>query len=376
MESQLDKPYVVLSRSYDCRFWSWTEHIQGLQKCFIQEKFITANEWREEEIISQFQSSTPHSSEVLLHHLEVEKRSAGNPLLLVHGASHDANLSWGESLDKKKGLIHALKTCDRPIYAVTFAHPHGDNLLQAVQLNNVIKRIQELTGGSKIDLIAHSKGGISAWAYLAGLGKTWDADHEGQVEKYIMLGTPNRGLDYPFRHVIPNWWVKLLNFNAPLSVDEMLWYGQYIDTTEHSLYKEGGAFPGLSQLLFRWDEHYPIQSAAQTLYYGGRNWLIHSRGIETAMAESGNFMNKLLQSPIDREIELHILAGNHSHIRGLCTEWDGPSDGLVFVDSVLYTDGLTEDDKQIKRKTVLPLNHLDLLYDRIAHEWVMEGLVQ
>lgn len=375
MNRQLDKPYVVVSRFYHCRFWSWTERIQGRQECFVQEKFIPATEWKEEEVVSQFQTSTPHSRNVLLHYLEAEKPLAGNPILLVHGASHHANLSWGESFDKQKGLLHALRSCGRPIFAVTFAHPHGDNLLQAIQLYNVIKRIQELMGGSKVDLIAHSKGGISVWAFLAGLGKPWDAAPEGQVEKCMMLGTPNRGMDYPFRHMLPNWWVKLLNYNAPLSVDEMLWYGQYIDTTEHSLYKEGGAFPGLAQLLFRWDEHYPVPFSVQTLYYGGRNWLIHSRGIETAIVEGGNFMHKLLQSPIDEKVQLHILAGDHSYIRGLCTEWDGPSDGLVFVDSVLYTDGLTEDDRQIKRKTVLPLNHLGLLYDRTAHEWVMEGLV-
>ncbi|RXT04147.1 triacylglycerol lipase [Ammoniphilus sp. CFH 90114] len=370
-----NKPYKVVSRHDDCRNWSWTERIQGQQSCLIQEKFISSTEGKDPEIVQYFGTSTPHSRDVLLHHLAADQPSLENPVLLVHGASHDANVAWAEGFTKQKGLLYALHTAGRSVFAVTFAHPHGDNMLQAIQLSNVVKRIQELSQSDRLDLVAHSKGGIVALSYLAGMGASFDAAVEGQIEKVILLGTPNRGMDYPFRHLLPNWWVKSTQTSAPLAVDSMLWFGQYINTTPHSIYREGGAFPGLSQLLYRWDDRYPIQLTAQTLYHGGQNWLIHSRGIETAIEEGGNYMEKLLQSPIDRDIELHMLAGGHPLIKGYCTEWDGPSDGLVFVESALYSEGIVRTQDQVKRKTVLPLGHLDLLYHDTAHEWVLEGLV-
>lgn len=101
---------------------------------------------------------------------------------------------------------------------------------------------------------------------------------------------------------------------------------------------------------------------------------MHSKGIEDAIQDGGNYMEKLLKSPIKQDLELYVLAGSCPVIRGCWTEWDGPSDGLVFVDSVLDTEGLTGDITQVKRKTVLPLNHLDLLYHPAAHDWLLEGL--
>ncbi|WP_134701497.1 triacylglycerol lipase [Ammoniphilus sp. YIM 78166] len=360
--------YEVQARYSDHSYWTWTERVQGMQSLFTQEKFISANEWKCRNMCQYFDTPRPHSSIFLLHYVEPDLPSKENPVLFVHGAGHSAEKSWRPELILQVGRV------GRPVFAVTFAHPHGDNLFQAVQLHNAIRRILELTNGDRVDLVAHSKGGIVAWTFLAGWGAPWGALPHGLVDKYFMLGTPNRGLDYPFRHVSPNWWVKYQNTSAPVSCDSMLWYGHYIDTTEHSLY-EGGAFPGLSQLLFRWDDTFPVHIIADTLYFGGQNWLMHSKGIEGAIQDGGNYMEKLLQSPVEQDLELHVLAGNLPIIQGWWTEWDGPSDGLVFVESVLDTDGLTNDLTQVKRKTVLPLNHLDLLYHPTAHDWVLEGLL-
>lgn len=368
--------YKVLDRFYDSAYWNWTEHLCGLQDLFMPEKFIPATEWKDAEIIKHFGTTRPHSCEILLHCLMPATTKQAPPVLMIHGASHHANLSWGRSINEERGLLRRLRTEGRTVFAVTFAHPHGDNLFQAVQLFNCIQRILELTNHEKVDLVAHSKGGVAAWTFLAGWGQPWRALPNGVIDKYFMLGTPNRGIDYPFRHLTPNWWVKHNESNAPLSCDSMLWYGQYIDTTEHSIYKDGGAFPGLSQLLCRFDEEYPIHPAAQTLYRGGQNWLIHSRGIDEAIQEGGNYMERLLQTPVETDLELYALAGNYPLFHGFLTEWDGPSDGLVFVDSVLYTEGISANPDQVKRKTVLPLNHLDLLYHPSAQEWLLEGLIQ
>lgn len=364
--------YRVTERFMDSDHWTWTERLSGEQSCLIPEPFIAKTVWKDPEVIRFFQSSTPDSEYVLLHYAApIEPVHTQPPILLIHGAGHHARKSWG---DRKKGLIHALNQCGRHVFALTFAHPHGDNLLQAVQLRNVIQRIKVLSGWEKVELIAHSKGGIVAWTYLANVGSTWGAAYHDDVSRCFLLGSPNKGLDYPFRHLLPNWMVQSLGVSAPIACDSMYYLGHYIDTTRYSIYKEGGAFPGSSQLLYRWNDKYPVHKAAQRIYEGGFNLFYHSRGIDEAIRDGGDYMEHLMKNPIPPDIEVHLLAGSSPFIHGVCTEWDGESDGLVFVESVLCTESLVEDDQQVVRTTVLPLNHLQLLYHPSAHEWVLDGL--
>lgn len=95
--------YEVLVRHSDSRFWSWTERIGGKHSRLSQEKFIPEIEWKDEEIVRHFQSSRPSSCEVLLHYLSPAKQSTANPILLIHGAGHHANLAWCESAQQEKG---------------------------------------------------------------------------------------------------------------------------------------------------------------------------------------------------------------------------------------------------------------------------------
>lgn len=369
-------PYDVLETYTESRFWKDTERIRGYQPLLSQETFIPEIECQDEEINQCFGTKHPSSTEVLLHHREGAARGdeSGIPILMIHGAGHHANLAWCESQNQESGLLSALTTVRRDIFAVTFAHPHGDNWQQAIQLGNIIQRIQERTKAERIDLIAHSKGGIPAWIFLANLCEDHGSPYQHNVARYIMLGTPNRGLDFPFRHTHSNWAVVKMGINAPIACDSMLYYGRYIDTTERSIYRDGRAFVGSSQLLSRWDEQIPVSSQAKTLYYGGQNLLLHSRGIDSAIRDGNHLMETLLQSPVDPNIHLHLLAGNHPFFQGIPGEQDGPSDGLVFVDSVLYTDGISAHSAQIKAKDVLPLNHLDLLYHPDAHQWVLKQI--
>jgi triacylglycerol lipase len=368
-------PYQVMERYHESRYWGWTERIRGYQDRLTQEKFIPEIEYKDEEIVRHFGSSQPASYYVLLHYFPASRKIFQNPVLLVHGAGHHANLSWCESSHMEKGLLYSLSSSGRDVFAVSFAHPHGDNWQQAIQLSNIIRRIKEVVKTDKIDLIAHSKGGVPVWIYLAGLCSSWDAQYQGEVERYMMLGTPNRGLDFPFRHLFPNWYVIQQGISAPIACDSIMYYGRYIDTTKQSIYRDGGGFPGSCQLLYRWDDNYPIKMQAKTLYDGGQNMFLHSRGIDAAIREGDHLMEKLLSSPIDSEIEVHILAGNNPYFNGVLGERDAPSDGLVFVDSVLFTDGISPSPNQVKRKDVLPLNHMELLYHPDAHQWVLDGFL-
>lgn len=368
-------PFQVVERYHDSRYWEWTERIRGYQERLSQENFIPEIECKDEEIVRYFGTSQPASYDVLLHYLPATKKLHPNPVLLVHGAGHHANLAWCESLFQEKGLLYSLSAAGIDVFAVTFAHPHGDNWQQAIQLSNVIRRIREVAQTDKIDLIAHSKGGIPAWIYLAGMCSPWDGSYQGEVERYMMLGTPNRGIDFPFRHLSPNWSVIEMGISAPIACDSLLYYGRYIDTTERSIYRDGGAFPGSCQLLYRWDDKYPVQMQSRTLYYGGQNFFLHSRGIDTAIREGDYLVERLMSSPIDSRIEVHVLAGNRPYFHGVRGEQDAESDGLVFVDSVLFTDGIASSPHQVKRKDVLPLNHLELLYHPDAHRWVLDAFL-
>ncbi|RBW67810.1 esterase/lipase family protein [Bacillus taeanensis] len=367
-------PYKIISRYEDSKYWGWVERIRGKQELLKPEKFILQVEQKDEEIIRFFESAQPPSYDVLLHCLPASKPSKENPILLVHGAGHNANQAWCQSFNEEDGLLQTLSSAGKEVYAVTFAHPHGDNWMQAVQLSNVIKRIKEQTNKQKITVIAHSKGGIPAWIYLSDLTNSFGAPYEGEVETYIMLGTPNKGLDFPFRHVSPNWSVLEMDISAPIACDSLLHYGIYINTTNYTLYKDGGAFPGSAQLLYRWDDKYPVQQQAKTIYDGGQNIILHSRGIDAAIREGGCLIEKLLSSPIHKTISVHVLAGNNPYINGFAIENDVENDGLLFVDSVLYTEGIAPFANQVKRKDVLPLNHLELLYEDDAHQWILDGL--
>jgi triacylglycerol lipase len=365
--------YEVLNRYHDSKYWGWTERLRGHQDLLTQEKFIPENEHKDEEIIRHFGSARPASYDILLHYLPASHKLHHIPVLLVHGAGHHANRSWCESVNQEKGLIHSLSSSGRDVFALTFAHSHGDNWQQAVQLSNAMQRIQEVLHTEKIDLIAHSKGGVPVWIYLAGLCSQWNTPYQGEVGRYMMLGTPNRGLDFPFRHVTANWSVIQMGINAPIACDSLMYYGKYVDTTERSVYGDGGAFPGSCQLLYRWDDLYPVRMQSETQYFGGQNFFLHSRGIDAAIREGDHLMEKLLQSPIDEQIEVHILAGNQPYFKGIRGEQDAESDGLVFVESVHFTKGIAPLAEQVKRKDILPLNHLDLLYHPDAHQWVMDG---
>ncbi|HJV45098.1 MAG TPA: acetyltransferase [Bacillota bacterium] len=369
-----DLPYVVMERFHDSKYWTWTERIRGHQDLLAQEKFIPEIVRKDEELIRHFGSSEPSSTDILLHYLSAAKKPSHHPVLLVHGAGHDANLAWCQSPEGQAGIVSSLSSSGRDVFAITYAHSHGDNWQQAIGLANGIKRIMEITSVDKIDLIAHSKGGIPVWIYLAGLCGSWDAEYEGEVDRCILLGTPNRGLDFPFRHATANWSVIQMGISAPVACDSMLYFGKYIDTTGRSLYLDGGAFPGSSQLLYRWDDRLPVGFRSKTLYYGGQNMFLHSRGIDTAIREGGYLMEKLLSSPMDEQIQIHVLAGNQPYFHGVRGEQDGESDGLVLVDSVLYTDGMAPNTNRIMRKDILPLNHLELLYHPDAHHWILEGL--
>lgn len=101
------------------------------------------------------------------------------PVLLVHGYLEDATIwrTW-ENLLTEDGI---------PFYTVTFTNDDecGSAAAHAIELQRIIQKFLNSTDYTKVNIAAHSKGGLDARAYLA----TGTDD----VASLIMIGTPNAG---------------------------------------------------------------------------------------------------------------------------------------------------------------------------------------
>ncbi len=66
----------------------------------------------------------------------------------------------------------------------------GEMRTHALRLQAVVAAVKARTGAAKVDLVAHSMGGVVSREYLKHLGGT------AHVDSLIMLGTPNHGTTY------------------------------------------------------------------------------------------------------------------------------------------------------------------------------------
>ena len=71
------------------------------------------------------------------------------------------------------------------VRAVTFAHRTGSNRDHAVELAAAVDSLRARTGAARVDVVAHSMGGLATRLYLR--------DHPGAVRRVVFLGTPHRG---------------------------------------------------------------------------------------------------------------------------------------------------------------------------------------
>lgn len=364
----------LFPRSYpphSADFWEHTD----LQHCSAyagrQEPFCEVNELLDPDLIAAFGSSRPGSDQFLLHRAAGWDRNIHKtPLLLVHGAGLDAssfcNL-WGMGY---KGLQQQLLNLGYRVFAITFPHSHGDNYIQAEQLAAAIAQIKQVCGCEQINLIAHSKGGIAARIYLSGMSLT---PYQGDVSSYIMLGTPNLGTDFAFRNPGAAYMVYLTGGNGVIPWDKINVMGLYIDISPRSIYNDG-CFPGQNQILYRWEDRYPLDPTQPdwwSSYHGGQGFISHSRGIDKAIQDGDNLIQKLNQQPLPADISVSVLAGNkHLFWNNTPGDSSGPGDGIVFLDSALYTDGISAGGAKIKTKTVLALNHMELIYHYQVAAWI------
>jgi len=330
------------------------------------------------EVVAAFGDAAPPSTTFLLHYAagwDAPRRAT--PVLLVHGAGLSANHCFADRPIEQPhpGLAAHLARAGRAVFAVTFAHGHGDNFRQAEAVADAIARVRRVTGAKQVDLVAHSKGGMACRIYLSDAGPAWATRYRGDVRRYVMLGAPNGGIDVGFAYPNLNYWILENRSSAPLTWTEGLYYGRWVEFGERAL--TSGCYPGQLQMLARQGVGTTAargQLDVATTYEGGRGQVSVAIGIDRAIEAGGDVMARLARKGIDPRVELAVLAGLSPWTLGLVGERRGPSDGLLLVSSALATEALTRRGARLLRADLRAFNHLQLVYDPRANAWVEEAL--
>lgn len=377
-------PVYEVVKSVPSDTWHSTELIRDRDELFKQQIFNPRTKHRDPEIVEAFGTDAPHSGDALLHYAGpppagVTKKDT--PVLLVHGATKNGNFWWDPSEDgKNQGLAQKLRDEGHEVFAITFAHNQDDNFLWAEQIANAIAEIKKDTGAEAVDIVAHSKGGVPTRLYVSDVRREGveATPYQGDVRRMVLVGAPNGGIDYSFRHPSANYALLLggdnPKLNAPVSWDSALLWGVPQNVSEVGFGQDGpDYFPGQRQLLADLSEQHPLSPLEPdwyTTYHGGQGFVSRSKGIQHYIAEGENVIERMKQAPIPPEVEVAVVAGNAANIPGILNEYTGPSDGLLFVSSAL---DLPEETNVVARD-VLPLHHKALVSDQRGQDWISRAL--
>ena len=153
------------------------------------------------------------------------KESEAPPVLLVHGYQNEGGFKprelWkemaeflsGESIDNLEIVITgsnhffwklsapASSEEKRTVYISRYSDdtstPTCDDIRRYAQiLSQEIEHIREVEATSKVDVVAHSMGGLVTRAYIEGEDfprDLYSTQYEDDIRKFVMLGTPNHG---------------------------------------------------------------------------------------------------------------------------------------------------------------------------------------
>ncbi|MGE5398065.1 MAG: esterase/lipase family protein [Chitinophagales bacterium] len=355
-------------------YWDRTDTIEVQQLKGKKEGFCAVNRHDDPAIIKAFGTATPEPYTYLLHRAPVGDAFYQVPVLLVHGAAITGNVWTLDMGANGQGLARSLAELGFRVFAITFSHPHGDNLTQAVQLADAASRICRETGQDRLDIVCYSKGGIACRCWLQGLVQA--PCKPDLVRRICMLGVPNLGTDQLFRHPYLSASSHFAALNTATVYDKMWSMGMIVDTTHQSLYA-GGTFAGQAQMLHRWAPDIPLdplEPEVETTYYGGWTLLGHSPGIKAAIEDGGNLIDRLEQAAFEISVEMAFLAGNNNRMGGLTAETGAPSDGLVYVESALHTEPLVRGKCRLLTADEMHVNHLEMIYSEKVARWVFGHL--
>jgi pimeloyl-ACP methyl ester carboxylesterase len=103
------------------------------------------------------------------------------PVILIHGYAEPSNVwsTWEQLLGQN----------NIPFCTVSFHQSDdkcGSALSHAQDLAQIVQQVKSMTGQDKVNIVAHSKGGLDARVYLANT-------QTPNVANLVMIGTPNAG---------------------------------------------------------------------------------------------------------------------------------------------------------------------------------------
>ena len=337
----------------------------------------------------------PHSSVFILYYAPGwDAAKQATPVLLIHGADQ-ADRAWanpgelgdygcGQKTCPNTGLMQSLVAEGYGVYAISFAHVHGDNFFWAEQIHNAIRVIRDRTQAPKVDLIAWSKGTMPARMYASSLTRPWGTKFQDDVRKIVLIGGPNLGMDYSFRYGTALNGSVAIDYggknHAPLPHDELYINFKWVERAEYGIFKsaKGDNFRGQLQSVARWDAKYPLTGVAnfglgefmvgdsESTYVGEANAKVkgvyaRGKGIDAAIAQ-GSIIQDIIGAGVPAGVETYLLCGDidlkdsTKMLTGVPNEISGPSDGVVFIESCSAKDGIGN----LADTAILPWNHLQL----------------
>lgn len=308
-------------------------------------------------IATCFGTSEPDSGTFLLHVGPDIGLATGTPILFVPGAGDNAS----------RGFITMASHFDyafRPVFAITFPHPHGDVFQQAELVADAVAVVKARTGADHVDIVSHSKGGIATAVYLSNTASgTWGTTdtatayasvgtpYDGSVRRAVFIATPLGGIDTAYRWSSGN----EMSLDADTAFSPSSWSDYYPYTTSNPFgssaltdqdFLPDGAdlFPGQRQLLARqdytlpgqmpWLGTYASQQDWYTTYEGGTGFYSKSDGIDVAIDAGGNLIDELHHHGVDPGVELYLMAGENplmpASYETMVTEYYG----TVFADAL------------------------------------------
>jgi len=127
----------------------------------------------------------PLATPLALRRRRVRPLDSGDPrppVVLLHGyAQHTANFTWLARRLRRDGWRH--------LYLVAHTPVGGDIERSAHRLGEALDRLRRATGASRVDIVAHSMGGLVARACIRARGQA------SGVGRLITLGTPHQGTE-------------------------------------------------------------------------------------------------------------------------------------------------------------------------------------
>lgn len=356
-----------------------------------------------------FGSETPPDRDFLLYRATGWEQATGVPVLLVHGANDDATRRWAyptsrfaDSHTKVPGLMQYLSERGIPVFGISFSHYHGDNLYQGEQIANAITRIRKLLNREsdasfKLDLVSYSKGAMAVRAYLQSAAeyyhKKFLTAYRGDVRRVCFIGGPIGGIDLPFRYYPYNLNIQLRDLPAPLGASKLR-VGMIMQKTGIN-HIHSGYWPGQLQMIH--DQrllgvpHGPLSltlDANQTgraLVEGGNSAFLQSDGLEAARKAGGRMIEVLNSKGLPSNIRAILIGGTLPVLFDeVHPNWPfpegaqiiAPNDGLIFLRSALYVDGLTAQGAKILATKAFALNHLGLSRNTEVFDYVFQQLSQ